>query len=130
MGVKCIKGSAKIESPYIVSVNGKTISTRTIIVATGASPMLPPIHGLESVDFLTSESVWNLKSLPKRLLVIGAGPIGCELAQAFCHLGAQVVQLDLKSRLLPREDLEVSDLVRMQFQKDGISVLTLSLIHI
>ena len=124
LGVKCIKGSAKIESPYLVSVNGKTISTRTIIVATGASPMLPPIHGLESVDFLTSESVWNLKSLPKRLLVIGAGPIGCELAQAFCHLGAQVVQLDLKSRLLPREDLEVSDLVRMQFQKDGISVLT------
>ena len=124
LGVKCIRGSAKIESPYLVSVKGETISTRTIIIATGASPILPSISGLESIDFLTSESVWNLKVLPKRLLVIGAGPIGCELAQAFCHLGTQVVQVDIQSRLLPKEDSEISELVRRQFERDGIKVLT------
>ena len=124
LGVKCIRGSAKIESPYLVSVKGQTISTQTIIIATGARPILPTISGLESIDFLTSESVWNLKVLPKRLLVIGAGPIGCELAQAFCHLGAKVVQIDIQSRLLPKEDSEVSDLVRQQFQRDGINILT------
>ena len=124
LGVKCIQGSAKIESPYLVSVKGETISTRTIIIATGASPILPSISGLESIDFLTSESVWNLKVLPKRLLVIGAGPIGCELAQAFCHLGTQVVQVDIQSRLLPKEDSEISELVRRQFERDGIKVLT------
>ena len=124
LGVECINGSARIESPYLVSVNDKTISTRTIIIATGASPRIPPIDSLNSTDFLTSESVWNLKALPKRLLIIGAGPIGCELAQAFCHLGAQVTQVDIQPRLLPKEDVEVSDLVSMQFQRDGVKVLT------
>ncbi len=124
LGVECLSGSARIESPYSVSVNGKTISTRTIIIATGASPSIPLIDGLNSIDFLTSESVWNLKALPKRLLIIGAGPIGCELAQAFCHLGAKVTQIDMQPRLLPKEDPEVSDLVRMQFQRDGVKVLT------
>ena len=124
LGVECLSGSARIESPYIVSVNGKTITTRTIIIATGAIPSIPLIDGLNSIDFLTSESVWNLKALPKRLLIIGAGPIGCELAQAFCHLGTQVTQVDMQPRLLPREDAEVSDLVRMQFQRDGVKVLT------
>ena len=124
LGVECISGSAKIESPYLVSVKDKTISTRTIIIATGASPSLPPIDGLDSVDFLTSESVWNLKALPKRLLIIGAGPIGCELAQAFCHLGTQVTQVDIQPRLLPKEDPEVSDLISNQFQRDGVTLLT------
>ena len=124
LGVECISGSARIKSPYLVSVNDKTISTRTIIIATGASPSIPFIDGLNSTDFLTSESVWNLKALPKRLLIIGAGPIGCELAQAFCHLGTHVTQVDMQPRLLPKEDAEVSDLVRMQFQRDGVKVLT------
>ena len=107
-----------------MSVNDKIISTRTIIIATGASPSVPPIDGLNSIDFLTSESVWDLKALPKRLLIIGAGPIGCELAQAFCHLGAQVTQVDIQPRLLPKEDPEVSDLVSVQFERDGVKVLT------
>ena len=124
LGVECIGGSARIESPYLVSVNDKKISTRTIIIATGASPSIPNIDGLNSIDFLTSESVWNLKTLPKRLLIIGAGPIGCELAQAFCHLGTQVTQVDIQPRLLPKEDAEVSDLVSVQFQRDGVKVLT------
>ena len=85
---------------------------------------MPPIDGLNSIDFLTSESVWDLKALPKRLLIIGAGPIGCELAQAFCHLGTQVTQVDIQQRLLPKEDPEVSDLVSVQFERDGVKVLT------
>ena len=124
LGVECISGSARIESPYLVSVKDKIISTRTIIIATGASPSVPPIDGLNSIDFLTSESVWDLKALPKRLLIIGAGPIGCELAQAFCHLGTQVTQVDIQQRLLPKEDPEVSDLVSVQFERDGVKVLT------
>ena len=124
LGVECMSGSARIESPYLVSVKDKKISTRTIIIATGASPNVPPIDGINSIDFLTSESVWNLKDLPKRLLIIGAGPIGCELAQAFCHLGSRVTQVDIQPRLLPKEDTEVSDLVGIQFQRDGVKVLT------
>ena len=124
LGVECVKGEAKIESPFAVSVNGRKINTRSIIIATGASPLIPDIPGIKNINYLTSDSIWGLQTLPKRLLVIGAGPIGCELAQAFSKLGSMVTQIDKASRILPREDNEVAALVGEQFLADGINILT------
>jgi pyruvate/2-oxoglutarate dehydrogenase complex dihydrolipoamide dehydrogenase (E3) component/uncharacterized membrane protein YdjX (TVP38/TMEM64 family) len=124
LGVECVIGEARIESPYKVSVDGRSITTRAIIVATGARPLVPPIPGLDQVDYLTSDTIWALRELPQRLLVVGGGPIGCELAQAFSNLGAQVTQVDMASRIMPREDPEVSALVTQQFEEQGINVLT------
>jgi pyruvate/2-oxoglutarate dehydrogenase complex dihydrolipoamide dehydrogenase (E3) component len=105
LGVECIKGDATVESPYSVSVNGRRITTRAIVLATGARPLVPPIPGLDDVGYLTSDTVWTLRELPRRLLVVGGGPIGCELAQAFSNLGAEVTQVDMAARILPREDV-------------------------
>ena len=124
LGVECIQGEAIVESPYCVSVNGRRITTRSIILATGAGPLVPPIPGLDEVGYLTSDTVWTLRELPKRLLVVGGGPIGCELAQAFSNLGAAVTQVDMAPRIMPREDPEVSALVTAKFLRQGIAVLT------
>ncbi|MCH2355835.1 MAG: FAD-dependent oxidoreductase, partial [Pseudomonadales bacterium] len=123
LGVECVIGEAKIESPYVVTVARRTINTRSIIVATGARPLVPPIPGLNQIDYLTSDTIWTLRELPKRLLVVGGGPIGCELAQAFSNLGAQVTQVDMADRIMPREDPEVSALVMQQFEEQGIDLL-------
>ena len=124
LGVECVQGEAFIKSPYEVAVGERTITTRSIIVASGARPLIPEVTGLEDIDYLTSDTIWKLRELPKRLLVVGAGPIGCELAQAFNHLGSQVTQVDMAERIMPREDAEVSAAVTTQFEKDGITVLT------
>ena len=124
LGVECVSGEARIESPYVVRVNDRKITTRSIILATGARPLVPPIPGLDEVDHLTSDSVWNLESLPQRLLVVGGGPIGCELSQAFSNLGSQVTQVEMAPRILLREDPEVSELMSEQFRRQGIEVLT------
>ena len=124
LGVECIGGEARISSPWTVEVDGRTIRSRAIILATGGSPLVPPIDGLGEVDYLTSDTLWSLRKLPRRLLVVGGGPIGCEMAQAFCQLGAQVVQVDLAPRILPREDAEVSAAVTDSFRQQGIRVLT------
>lgn len=124
LGVECVAGEAVIESPYTVRVGDRVITTRSIIVSTGARPLVPPIPGLDSIDYLTSDSVWELRELPKRLLVVGGGPIGCELAQAFNNLGATVTQVDMAPRIMPREDPEVSAAVMEQFKQDGINLLT------
>lgn len=124
LGVECETGEASILSPYQVKVNDRIINTRSIIVATGARPFVPSIPGLDEVDYLTSDTVWELRELPKRLLVIGGGPIGCELAQAFNNLGASVTQVDQAPRIMPREDAEVSEVVARRFEKEGIKVLT------
>lgn len=124
LGVECISGAAKIESPYTVRVGERLITTRSIIIATGARPLVPGIPGLDEVEYLTSDTVWNLEELPKRLLIVGGGPIGCELTQAFSNLGSQVTQVDLAPRIMPREDADVSELVQQQFVDQGINVLT------
>ncbi len=124
LGVECEQGEARILTPYQVEVNGRVINTRSIIIATGARPLVPTIPGLDKIDYLTSDTVWELRELPRRLLVIGGGPIGCELAQAFNNLGAEVIQVDLASRILPREDDEVSELIVNRFRQQGIKVLT------
>lgn len=124
LGVDVELGDAVVESPYVVRVNDRTITTRSIIIATGARPFVPPIPGLDDIDFLTSDSVWSLEALPKRLLVVGGGPIGCELAQAFSNLGSEVTQVDMSERIMPREDEEVSEAVMRAFREQGIRLLT------
>ena len=124
MGVECIHGHAVVSSPYEVSVGSRRITTRNIVIATGARPRIPAIDGLETVDYLTSDSVWNLDQLPRRLLVIGGGPIGCELAQAFSRLGSQVALMETADRLLPRETEEASVLIERRLDAEGVRVLT------
>ncbi len=124
LGVEVELGEATIESPYSVKVNDRTITTRSIIIATGARPLAPPIPGLDEIEYLTSDSIWSLNELPKRLLVIGGGPIGCELAQAFSNLGSEVTQVDMADRIMAREDEEVSEIVTKAFEKQGIRLLT------
>ncbi len=124
LGVDCIKGEAMITSPYTVEAGGKTLVTKNIIIATGARPFVPPIPGINKAGYLTSDNVWDLENLPPRLLVLGGGPIGCELTQAFARLGSKVTQVEMLPKLLMREDEEISDLIREKFIKEGIDVLT------
>ena len=124
LGVDCITGEAKITSPYTVEVNGQTITTPNIVIATGARPFVPPIEGLDKVNYLTSDNVWELRELPKRLVVLGGGPIGCELAQAFSRHGAEVSLVEMAPRIMIREDEEVSQFANDKFESEGIHVLT------
>lgn len=122
LGVNCIMGEAKLEDAHNVSVNGTTLSTKSIVLATGASPFVPPIPGLREIPHLTSDNLWSLTELPPRLLVMGGGPIGCELAQAFSRLGSKVTLIDMAPRLLPREDEDVSNFVLERFRAEGMDV--------
>jgi len=122
LGVDCISGEAKITSPYTIEVNGKILTTRNIVIATGASPFVPPIQGIENIDYLTSDTIWNIRTLPKRLLILGGGPIGCELTQCFARLGSQVTQVEMAERLMVREDPEISDIIQQSFQTEGIDL--------
>ena len=124
LGVEVMQAEAKIISPYEVEVDGKTITAKNIIVATGARPMVPPIPGLDDVGYLTSDTVWDLREQPKRLLVLGGGPIGCELAQSFQRLGSEVLLVQRGPHLLPREDVEVAEMVEARFREDGVQVFT------
>jgi pyruvate/2-oxoglutarate dehydrogenase complex dihydrolipoamide dehydrogenase (E3) component/uncharacterized membrane protein YdjX (TVP38/TMEM64 family) len=128
LGVECVKGTAKITSPWTVEATladgGKrVIRTKNIVVAAGASPFVPPIPGLRESKPLTSDTIWDLRVLPKRLVVLGGGPIGCELAQCFARLGAKVTQVEMLPRIMIREDPEFSALVTKHFRADGIEVL-------
>ena len=128
LGVECLAGTAKITSPWEVEValvggGTRTLTTRSIIVAAGARPFVPPIPGLREANPLTSDTVWNLRTLPRRLVVLGGGPIGSELAQCFARFGSQVTQVEMLPRLLIREDPEISELVTQRFREEGIAVL-------
>ncbi len=123
LGVECLEGEAKITSPYTVEINGKTLTTRSIVIATGARPFVPPIEGINTIDYHTSDTIWSLRTLPKRLLVLGGGPIGSELVQAFQRLGSQVTQVEMLPRILIREDPEISESVIQRFHAEGIEVL-------
>ncbi len=128
LGVECVEGTAKITTPWTVEVQTaagpKTLTTKNIVIAAGARPFVPPIPGLDAVSPLTSDTIWNLRELPKRMVVLGGGPIGSELTQAFARLGSQVTQVEMLPRIMIREDPEVSALVTAQFRKEGIQVLT------
>ena len=123
LGVDCIEGHARIVSPWQVDVDGRTINTRNIVIATGARPFVPPVPGLTEIDYLTSDNLWALDALPERMLVMGGGPIGCELAQAFARLGSQVTLVDMMPRLLPREDEDVSRFIAQRFEQEGVSLM-------
>ncbi|MCK9635289.1 MAG: FAD-dependent oxidoreductase [Methylobacter tundripaludum] len=127
LGVEVIEGEATIISPWEVQVKtaheSRIITTRSIVIAAGARPFVPPIPGIEHIGYLTSDTVWDLRELPKRLVVLGGGPIGCELAQSFARLGSEVTQVEMLPRLLVREDSEVSEAVMAAFRLEGIHVL-------
>jgi pyruvate/2-oxoglutarate dehydrogenase complex dihydrolipoamide dehydrogenase (E3) component len=129
LGVDVVQGQATIVNPWRVDItlpNGQvqSLSTRNIIVATGAAPFVPPLPGLNEVGFLTSDTLWGLRELPQRLVVLGGGPIGCELAQCFARLGSRVVQIEMAARIMVREDDEVSALAQAALQADRVQVLT------
>lgn len=124
LGVECISGSATLISPYEVSVNQKTISAKNIILATGASPFIPPIKGIEHIEYLTSENIWDIQELPKNLIVLGGGPIGCELSQAFARLGSNVTIVEMAGNIMGREDHDVTDIITKKFEEENITVLT------
>lgn len=124
LGVDVMQGHARITSPWTVEVNGTTLSTRAIVIATGARPRVPDLPGLNDVGYFTSDTIWSLTALPQRLVVLGGGPIGCELAQAFARLGAQVTLVQRDARLMPREDSDAATLVEAALRDDGVRVLT------
>jgi pyruvate/2-oxoglutarate dehydrogenase complex dihydrolipoamide dehydrogenase (E3) component/uncharacterized membrane protein YdjX (TVP38/TMEM64 family) len=126
LGVDVVIGEARITSPWTVEIEtgegARTLSTRAIVIATGGRPAIPGIPGIEAVGYVTSDTVWDLRTLPRRLLVLGGGPIGCELAQCFARLGAQVIQVQRWPRLLPKEDPEISALLMDRFRAEGIDL--------
>ncbi|MCG2582653.1 MAG: FAD-dependent oxidoreductase [Marinobacter sp.] len=127
LGVDCIFGEASFVSPWELEVkhnDGRTerLTARSIVVATGGKPAMPPIPGLDDMNPLNSDNLWQLQEQPERLLVLGGGPIGSELAHAFARLGSKVVQVEMADRLLVKEDVEVSELIRKQFEQDGIDL--------
>ncbi|WP_421346470.1 FAD-dependent oxidoreductase [Aeromonas veronii] len=124
LGVECIEGEARLLSPWEVEVNGQRLASRHIVIATGARPLVPKLPGLDQVPYLTSDSLWQLRTPPRRLLVLGGGPIGCELAQSFALLGIPVTLVELSEQLLPREEREVADALAGQMSRDGVQLLT------
>ncbi|WP_043761822.1 FAD-dependent oxidoreductase [Aeromonas taiwanensis] len=124
LGVECIEGAARLVSPWEVDVNGRRLTTRHVVIATGARPLVPDLPGLGDVPYLTSDSLWQLRTPPRRLLVLGGGPIGCELAQSFALLGIPVTLVELADQLLPREEREVAEALCQQMERDGATLLT------
>ena len=129
LGVDVAIGSAKIIDPWHVQITAadgtvQVLSTKTIVIATGAMPFVPPLPGINDVGYLTSDTLWQLREQPKRLVVLGGGPIGCELAQSFARLGSSVTQIEMASRIMIREDEDVSAFARKALEADGVAVLT------
>ncbi|XOZ32614.1 FAD-dependent oxidoreductase [Halomonadaceae bacterium KBTZ08] len=126
LGVDCVQGSARFVTPWEIELDEegskRRITTRTVVIATGGKPFVPPIPGMEDVAPLTSENLWEIEEQPGRLVVLGGGPIGSELSQAFARLGTQVTQIEQGDRLLPREDTDVSELVLKRFREEGVDV--------
>jgi len=123
LGVECIRGRAKIVSPFEVTVNNKVLTTKNIIVATGAKPMIPDLPGLDQINYLTSDTIWDIRTLPKNLIVLGAGPIGCELAQGFSRLGSKVTFVQRGSQIMEKEDPDAAQIILDRFESEGIKVL-------
>ncbi len=122
LGVDVIQGAARITSPWSIEVDGRNLTTRNIIIAAGGRPLMPDIPGLAEAPAYTSDTLWGLREQPRRLLVLGGGPIGCELTQAFQRLGSQVIQLERGERLLPREDADAGELVSLALRSEGVDL--------
>jgi pyruvate/2-oxoglutarate dehydrogenase complex dihydrolipoamide dehydrogenase (E3) component/uncharacterized membrane protein YdjX (TVP38/TMEM64 family) len=133
LGVEVLQGYGKLVNPWTVEValnDGTTqrLTARSIVIAAGARPFVPPLPGLDDVGYVTSDTLWDefaqLDEVPKRLVVLGGGPIGCELAQSFARLGSHVTQVEMGARIMVREDSEVSELAKAALEADGVQVLT------
>jgi pyruvate/2-oxoglutarate dehydrogenase complex dihydrolipoamide dehydrogenase (E3) component/uncharacterized membrane protein YdjX (TVP38/TMEM64 family) len=133
LGVEVLQGYGRLVNPWTVEValnDGTTqrLTARSIVIAAGARPFVPPLPGLDDVGYVTSDTLWDefakLDEVPKRLVVLGGGPIGCELAQSFARLGSHVTQVEMGARLMAREDVEVSELAKASLEADGVQVLT------
>ena len=123
-GIVVIQAAAHFIDRETVSVDGKEISARRFLICTGARPAVPPIEGLADVDFLTYETVWDLEELPPRLAIIGGGPIGCELAQAFCRLGSSVTLVEAAGRIMLQDEPEASEVVAQRLMEEGVNLRT------
>lgn len=123
-GVDVTRGVASFTGPQTLTAGEREVSFRYALIATGSSPALEPVPGLAESEPLTSDTVWELSELPRRLVVLGGGPIGCELGQAFARLGSQVTLLEAKGRLVPREEPRASKVLRERLEAEGITVLT------
>lgn len=133
LGVEVLQGHATLLDPWMVQITQadgsvQQLTSRAIVLATGAQPFVPALPGINEVDYVTSDNLWDefakLDAAPKRLLVLGGGPIGCELAQSFARLGSQVIQVEMAARIMIREDQEVSQLAKHSLERDGVTVLT------
>lgn len=122
LGVDVRHGHARLLTPWAVDIDGTVLTSRAILIATGADPLVPPIPGLDGSGYLTSDTIWSLESQPRNLLVLGGGPLGCEFAQAFARLGTQVTQVEMAERVLVREDHEVGDFVAGRLRADGVDL--------
>ncbi|MGX9462260.1 FAD-dependent oxidoreductase [Shewanella sp. A14] len=133
LGVDVVKGYAKLVDPWTVEIshpdgNTSRLTARSIVIATGARPFVPPLPGIEEVGYVTSDTLWDefakLDTTPQKLVVLGGGPIGSELAQSFARLGSQVTQVEMAERIMIKEDLEVSEFATQALQKSGVNILT------
>lgn len=133
LGVEVLQGYGRVIDPWTVEIEAadgskQRLTTRSIVIAAGAQPFVPPLHGLDEVGYLTSDTLWDAlaqrNSAPARLVVLGGGPIGCELSQSFARLGSAVTQVEMAPRIMAREDAEVSELARASLARDGVDVLT------
>jgi pyruvate/2-oxoglutarate dehydrogenase complex dihydrolipoamide dehydrogenase (E3) component/uncharacterized membrane protein YdjX (TVP38/TMEM64 family) len=133
LGVGVLQGYGKLVNPWTVEValndgTSQRLTARSIVIAAGARPFVPPLPGLDDVGYVTSDTLWDefskLDEVPKRLVVLGGGPIGCELAQSFARLGSHVTQVEMGARIMVREDAEVSELATAALEADGVQVLT------
>ena len=133
LGVEVLQGYGRLVNPWTVEValndgTRQRLTARSIVIAAGARPIVPPLPGLDDVGYVTSDTLWDefakLDEVPKRLVVLGGGPIGCELAQSFARLGAQVTQVEMGDRIMVREDEEVSEFAKASLEADGVQVLT------
>lgn len=133
LGVEVLQGQARLVDPWTVEVTfpdgtKRTLTARAMVLATGAAPFVPPLPGLDEVGYLTSDTLWDSfvqrDEVPRRLVILGGGPIGCELAQSFARLGAEVTQIEMLPRIMIREDAEVSEFARQSLEADGVRVLT------
>ncbi|ATI03353.1 MULTISPECIES: FAD-dependent oxidoreductase [Cycloclasticus] len=122
LGVECMQAEARVLSPWEIAVGDRIISSRHIIVATGAKPRIPTIEGVDQVPYYTSDTIWSLREQPKHLLVVGAGPIGCELGQSFSRLGSKVTLIDNADRIMPSEDEESVGVLMTHLEHDGVEL--------
>ncbi len=133
LGVEVLKGYGKLIDPWTVEIklndgSTQTLTARTLVIATGARPFVPPLPGIEETGYVTSDTLWSkfaeLDEAPKKLVVLGGGPIGCELAQSFARLGSSVTQVEMAERVMTKEDVEVSAFAHQSLTDSGVNILT------